>query len=240
MDKAQPESGHDILVIEDDRLVAETIRLGWPVPADRLRFLSTYRQSILIVQSAEISSYDGVIIDIRLPDGDGLTILRTIRGNTDIPIILISGQGTAASRADAIDLGADDYVMKPFNVRELQARMARLVRVRLAKTGRERRHTFMIGDIRCDLQNLTISLGDKTERITDTEARLLEYLYLNRNRNCGRDELYKSVMFRPNDFTDRTLEVYMSRVRKKIADFDTPSSKLLQTVRGFGYRLAEP
>jgi DNA-binding response OmpR family regulator len=232
-------SGYDILVIEDDRLVAETIRLGWPVPSDRLRFLSSYRESILVVQSAEISGFSGAIIDVRLPDGDGLTILRTIRANTDVPIILISGQGTAASRADAIDLGADDYVMKPFHVRELQARMARLIRVRTAKTDRQRRRTFLVGRVHCDLQKLTISLEGNEERLTDTEARLLEYLSQNRNRNCGRNELYKAVLFRPGDFDDRTLEVYVSRVRKKIGDLDKSSADLLQTVRGYGYRIAD-
>lgn len=232
-------SGHDILVIEDDWLVAETIRLGWPIPSDRLHFLSNYRESVLITQSAEISRFSGAIIDVRLPDGDGLAILRTIRTNTDVPIILISGQGTAATRADAIDLGADDYVMKPFNVRELQARMARLIRVRLAKIDRQRRDTLLIGRVLCDLQKLTISTKEDNERITDTEARLLEYLHQNRNRNCGRTELYRAVLFRDADFEDKTLEVHISRVRKKIGSLDRPSAELLQTVRGYGYRLAE-
>lgn len=130
---ARAAEGMDLLVIEDDRLICQTIRSAWPVPTDRLRFVSTYKQSLGLIHSPELGFFDGVIVDIHLPDGDGMTILRTIRNNTNVPIILISGSGTPDSRADAIGLGADDYLMKPFSVRELQARVKRLVNVRAEK-----------------------------------------------------------------------------------------------------------
>jgi DNA-binding response OmpR family regulator len=232
------EPGLDILVIEDDRLVQDTIKFGWPVQTDRLRFLSTYRQSLSIIHSAEIQLYDGVFLDINLPDGDGLTILRTIRAGTDVPIILISGTGSGTSRAEAIDLGADDYVMKPFVVRELQARMSRLVKVRQAARAPAVRDRFPIGAVECDLKTLTLSGAGRSERITDTEGRLLDFLHAHLNRNCGKAELFKHVLFRAYDANDKTLEVYVSRVRKKLADLDAAAADMLQTVRGFGYRLA--
>ena len=107
----------DILIVEDDRLIIETLRNAWPVRADRLKFVTSYSQSVQLVHSAEIDYFDGVIVDINLPDGNGLEILRAIRSRTNVPLILISGSGSAANRADAIDLGADDYVMKPFHIR---------------------------------------------------------------------------------------------------------------------------
>ncbi|HTV68348.1 MAG TPA: response regulator, partial [Rhizobiaceae bacterium] len=141
----------DILVIEDEPEICSTIRLGWPVPSDKLRFVSTYRQSLNLTQSAELRFFDAVVLDIYLPDGDGMTILRTIRHSTDTPIILISGHGDAESRASAINAGADDYVMKPFSVRELQARVARLVAVRHERQDSIRTLMFKVGNVECSL-----------------------------------------------------------------------------------------
>lgn len=230
----------DIIVIEDDKLICDTIRRLWPIPSDKLTFLSSYRQSINLIHSPEINSFDGIIVDIHLPDGDGLTILREIRKNTNVPIVLISGSGTANSRADAIDLGADDYVMKPFSIRELQARMARLVAVRNEKEQSARRDQFTLGRVSCDLQKRTISSVENEFRLTDTEARILGYLYNNRNVNCSKSTLYKNAFFRDFDPNDKTLDVYISRLRKKIAHLDKWSSECIQTARGSGYRYSEP
>ncbi|PSJ52142.1 response regulator transcription factor [Pseudaminobacter soli (ex Li et al. 2025)] len=230
----------DILIIEDDKLICESIQRLWPVPSDNLRFISTYKQSINFVHGSELKMFDGAIVDIHLPDGDGLTTLRTIRENTDVPIVLISGSGTANSRADAIDLGADDYVMKPFSIRELQARMARLVAVRNRKERSTRREQFTIGRVACDLQKRTISHTETEAPLTDTEARILGYLYRNRNINCSKSSLYKNAFFRDYDPSDKTLDVYISRLRKKIAKLDQWSSEWIQTARGAGYRYSEP
>lgn len=230
----------DIIVIEDDKLICDTIRRLWPVPSDNLRFISSYKQSISFVHGSELKLFDGAIVDIHLPDGDGLTILRAIRENANVPIVLISGSGTANSRADAIDLGADDYVMKPFSIRELQARMARLVAVRNEKEQSSRREQFTLGRVECDLQKRTISNMETEARLTDTEARILDYLYRNRNLNCSKSSLYKNAFFRDFDPSDKTLDVYISRLRKKIAQLDKWSSEWIQTARGSGYRYSEP
>ncbi len=229
----------DILIIEDEEMIRRTIQLGWPVPSDQLHFISNYKKSLPIIHSSELRFFDGVIIDIYLPDGDGMTILRTIRANTNVPIVLISGSGTPNSRADAIDLGADDYVMKPFSVRELQARMARLVAVRADKEASAKREHFMIGKIHCDLQKRTIGFEETEMPLTDTEARILGYLYENRNQNCSKSALYKNAFFREYDPFDKSLDVYISRLRKKIGDLDRISAGCIQTVRGSGYRYSE-
>lgn len=229
----------DILIIEDEEMIRRTIQLGWPVPSDNLHFISTYKKSLPIIHSSELKFFDGVIIDIYLPDGDGMTILRTIRAIANVPIVLISGAGTANSRADAIDLGADDYVMKPFSVRELQARMARLVSVRTEQEASAKREQFTIGNIDCDLQKRSISFQAADMPLTDTEARILGYLYDNRNQNCSKSALYKNAFFREYDPFDKSLDVYISRLRKKIGDLDRGSAVCIQTVRGSGYRYSE-
>jgi DNA-binding response OmpR family regulator len=229
--------GADILVVEDDALLAATIRAAWPAPADRLRFVSNYRQSLRFIHSGEISFFDGAIVDVNLPDGDGLAILQAIRAHADIPIILISGSGTGNSRADAIELGADDYVMKPFHIRELQARLSRLIKMRNLQRQEARRPVFQLdGHVTCDLERRELRSGDKTVALTDAEARLLGYLYENRGRIASKDALYKNAFFRAYAPDDKTLDVYVSRLRRKLGSLDAGLGRRIQTVRGTGYR----
>ena len=231
--------GLDLLVIEDDRAICQTIRSAWPVPTDRIRFVSTYKQSLGLIHSPELGFFDCAIVDIHLPDGNGMTILRTVRENTNVPIILISGSGTADSRADAIGLGADDYVMKPFSVRELQARVRRLVNVRAEKNEKAGRRKFRLGETVCNLQARTLSFQEETVALTDTEVRLLDLLLRNANRICSKSYLYKNALFRDHDPSDKTLDVYLSRIRNKVRQLDKQSVDWIQTVRGSGYRIAE-
>jgi DNA-binding response OmpR family regulator len=227
----------DLLIIEDDRLLSETIRRSWPIAADKLRFVHGYRQSLPIIQSAEIEFFDGVILDVNLPDGNGLTILRTIREAGNIPVILISGLGSAESRADAMDLGADDYVMKPFSVRELQARIKRQVESRVGPVAPDPPDTTSIGTVSCDLKMRRLSVGDREISLTDAEVRILATLVKSLDRVCSKTTLYKNALFRDHSPEDKTLDVYISRIRKKLGELDPASADMLQTVRGSGYRL---
>lgn len=228
----------DFLIIEDDRLVAETIRKNWPVAGDSFRIVTSYSQSLQIIQTTEVDAFDGVILDIHLPDGDGITILRTIRSNTNLPVILISGSGSANTRAEAIDLGADDYVMKPFSVRELQARVSRQVNSRTSSLAAAKaRSRFTIREIDCDLSRRRMRNSANEQPLTDAEARILETLYNFRNRICSKTTLYKTALFREFNPEDKTLDVYISRLRKKMNELDMDSAECLQTVRGMGYRL---
>jgi DNA-binding response OmpR family regulator len=230
----------EILVIEDDPLVTKTIRLGWPVPSDRLRFVPTYKQSLRLIHSSEINCFDGVIVDIHLPDGDGLAILRAVRAHTDVPLLLISGSGTSNSRADALDLGADDYVMKPFHIRELQARLARLVSIKSARQrAAPQRDQLLFGNVIGDLQKRLLRLADAEIPLTDMEVRILQVLYEYRNRPCTKSLLYRKAFFRDYESRDKSLDVYVSRLRKKLGQLDSASADCLQTVRGSGYRYSE-
>ncbi|WP_376745777.1 response regulator transcription factor [Sinorhizobium psoraleae] len=168
-------------------------RLTWPVSSDRLRHLSSYKQAAPIVHSSEIDYFDGIVVDVNLPDGSGIDILRAIRCNTNVPLILISGVGTGDSRADAIDLGADDYMMKPLHIRELYARMRRLVTHRSERPVQQRKDLVSLGHVICDLQRRVLACSGSEMPLTDAEARIIEALYNNRNRNCSKSFLYKSV-----------------------------------------------
>lgn len=232
-------NGYDILVIEDDPFVAKTIGINWPNPSDRLHFISTYRQANRYLSSGGIEFFEGVIADLYLPDGDGLSILREIRGSTDVPVVLISGAGTGTSRADAIDLGADDYVMKPFTVRELQARLSRAIRNRQASLVKEVEERFEIAmGVICSVSDRTILRQGRMENLTDAEVRLLSYLNLHRGKACHRSSIYKNVFYRPHDPSDKTLDVYIGRLRKRMLSLGIKNPEdVIQTIRGYGYRI---
>ncbi|MGO7762873.1 response regulator transcription factor [Rhizobium ruizarguesonis] len=111
-----------ILVVEDQQDIIEMLRLTWSDSRDKLEYISSVAQARRYIESNETSAYDCMIIDINLPDGSGLELLREARLRSEIPVVMISGAGDADSRADAISVGADDYLMKPFSVKELRAR----------------------------------------------------------------------------------------------------------------------
>ena len=231
--------GFDILIVEDDTLLADTLLRGWPVPSDRLTTVCDYKSSIELIHSGKLSYFDGVIVDIYLPDGDGLEILRAIRAKADLPLILISGSGSSDSRAAALEAGADGYVMKPFAIRELQAMITRLIRVRQDRQAPIARPKFEIGGkLMCDLESRLMTLDDASVTLTDAEARILNYLYENSGRICSKSAIYKHAFYRSFKPSDKTLEVYIGRIRGKIARLSLKEAKRLQTARGSGYRLS--
>jgi len=227
----------DILIIEDDILVCRTVKGTWPIPSDTLHFVSTYAQSLSLIFGSELMAFDAVVLDIHLPDGDGLAILRSIRAHSNVPIVMISGSGSPDSRAGMFDVGADDYVMKPFSVRELQARIARLVAVRNAARIDRQVATFTIGTVECDLQSRQLHRDQEFQSLTDAEARILGYLNENAGRSCSKSAIYKHAFFRAYLPNDKTLDVYIGRIRKKLSALDTESAVCLQTARGAGYKL---
>lgn len=227
----------DVLIIEDDPLICRTIRNGWPTPGDELHFVSSYGQSIGVILSPELALFDAVVIDLHLPDGNGLSILRSIRSNSNVPVLMISGSGSPESRAGTLDVGADDYLMKPFVVRELQARVARQVAARIASHVARPEVPFRIGAVECDLQARTLALADERQALTDAEARLLAFLRDNAGRNCAKAAIYKHAFYRKFNQGEKSLDVYVWRIRQKLGKLSAESAARLQTARGAGYRL---
>lgn len=227
----------DLLIIEDDVCIQEMLQLGWPSESDTLRFVSTYRQSMKLIHSAELRFFDAIVVDVGLPDGNGLTILQGIREHSDTPVILTSGTADAESRASSIEMGADDHLTKPFSIRELHARIARLVSVRAARNDSHALEPFMVGRVQCDPQGRVLTIGRDSVALTDAEARIMGYLHDHVNSNCGKPAIYKNVFFRHYDPAEKTLDVYISRLRRKLEDLEPGTSNFIQTARGLGYRL---
>jgi DNA-binding response OmpR family regulator len=180
-----------------------------------------------------------MIVDINLSDGSGLELLREIRELSNIPVVMISGAGNADSRADAISVGADDCIMKPFSVKELRARVHRLFATRQAIRSSRNIQSFSVGRVECDLQGLLMQCGGLTVPLTALEARILKVLHHCEGTDCPKSSIARHALFREHDPRDKTINVYINRLRGKLAALDPEGAGAIKTVRGVGYRLNE-
>ncbi len=228
-----------ILVVDDDPLVRRLFQSGWPGNGDELRFVGSFKQASNLIASGEVANFDGVIIDMTLPDGDGLMLVRQMRAVCDTPIIMISGAGTSDTRSALIEEGADDYLLKPFTMRELHARLSRQHMVRNPSRQTQSSVKFAIGSVCCDADMRQLKYQDAIEALTGAEARLALQLFRRINMPCPKDLLYRSAFFKSFNPDDKTLDVYVSRLRKKVHTLDPASADRIKTVRGVGYSLID-
>ncbi|HVU68897.1 MAG TPA: response regulator transcription factor [Ktedonobacteraceae bacterium] len=184
---------------------------------------------------AEITSYDLILLDILLPKKDGLEVCRDLRRRrVHTPILLLTARDSIDDRVQGLDCGADDYLVKPFAMRELLARLRALLRRQQpAKQGR-----LEIGDLVVDPITHTVEREGRELDLTPREFALLEYLMYHPNQVVTRDMIEQHIWNYDFECESNVIDVYVRRVRRKI---DDPFAvKLLTTVRGVGYRLQAP
>jgi len=222
-----------VLVIDDEPPIRKLLRMG----------LSAHGYDILEAPNGRISlelleqkKPDLVILDLGLPDMQGLELLRMIRArNEGVPIVVLSSRGDEASKVQALDLGADDYVTKPFGMDELLARMRAALRHQLQTHGE--RPIFRVGDLSVDLVRRIVKMGDKDVKLSPKEYELLRVLV----QHAGKVLTHKFLLGKLwDDLTDaQYLRVYVRQLRQKIeADPERPQYILTET--GIGYRLRSP
>lgn len=184
---------------------------------------------------AEITSYDLILLDILLPKKDGLEVCRDLRRRrVHTPILLLTARDSIDDRVQGLDCGADDYLVKPFAMRELLARLRALLRRQQpAKQGR-----LEIGDLVVDPITHTVEREGRELDLTPREFALLEYLMYHPNQVVTRDMIEQHIWNYDFECESNVIDVYVRRVRRKIDDPFTV--KLLTTVRGVGYRLQAP
>jgi two-component system, OmpR family, KDP operon response regulator KdpE len=181
---------------------------------------------------------DLVILDVNMPRLDGWEVCRRIRDLSDVPIIMISARADIASRIRGFDLGADDYLSKPFELPELLARIRAILRRARAFYGEEEsRRIFSFGDLIVDLDAHNVTLAGRRVELSPTEYRLLVFLVQNRGRVVSHGEILKDVW--ASDFQDQLpyVKLYVRYLREKL-EADPKHPQLIQTERGFGYRFA--
>jgi two-component system phosphate regulon response regulator OmpR len=222
-----------VLVVEDDPRLAEMLseylgQAGFrvtvaPLGATALRML-------------EETDCDAVILDLMLPDMDGLNVCRQIRNDADTPVLMLTARGDAVDRIVGLELGADDYLPKPFEPRELLARLRAILRRRTM--GRATGHILNFGRLDLDSAARTVLLDGVRCDLTGYQFDLLWVLAQNAGRVLSRDALMDKVKGTQLEVFDRSIDVHMSRIRAAIED-DPRKPRRVITVRGVGYVFAK-
>jgi two-component system response regulator RegX3 len=179
---------------------------------------------------------DLVLLDVMLPDGDGKEVLRHIRATSRTPVIMVTARGEELERVLGLELGADDYVTKPFSAAELAAR-ARAVLRRADAAPRAHAEALEVGDVRMELERHEARRADRPLDLTVKEYELLRVLLENAGKVVRREQLVEQVWDTTWFGSTKTVDVHVSALRKKLGD-DPAAPRYLHTVRGVGYRFA--
>lgn len=223
----------NILVIEDERKIAQAIKKGLEAEHYRVELALTGEEGFFRLHSG---TFDLVILDLMLPGRDGTEILRTLR-RTDraTPVLILTARDTLEDKITGLDLGADDYLVKPFAFPELTARIRAILR-----RGRgDQPAKLALADLEMDLVKRTVARGRQPVALTAKEFELLEYLLRNSGHVVTRDMLAQEVWKETLRATplDNVIDVHIGRLRRKV---DEPfATKLIHTVRGVGFILSE-
>ena len=220
-----------ILVVEDDKKLGGFVRKGLEAQGFVVDFSADGDEGFTL---ASTRSYDALVLDIMLPGRDGLSILRNLRDrHSTVPVILLTARNTLNERLDGLNLGADDYLTKPFYIEELVARLHALLR----RASGQQKNLLQYGDITVNLLTREVKRGAETIELTAREFALLTYLMRSPGRTFTRAQICEHVWNYHFDPGTNLVDVYVQHLRKKLGS-DT-SSPLIETVRSVGYRIPE-
>jgi len=175
--------------------------------------------------------FELVILDVMLPGGDGRKVLRRIRLSSQVPVIMLTARGDEAERIAGLERGADDYLPKPFNPRELVARMRAVLR---RKSGSAPQEVFRIGDLQIDSAHRRVTRNGGDVALTGAEFDILLLLVRSAGKVLSRDEIAEAALGRPIGFSDRSIDNHISNLRKKLGTH-VGQVERIQNVRGSGY-----
>ena len=217
-----------ILVVEDDALVADAIQRGLARAGYAVDRVSSAEGAELAFGTA---TFDLAVVDIGLPGTNGLTLLQRMRrSGSALPVLILTARDALADRVNALDLGADDYLVKPFELPELAARCRALIRRSRSAASAE----LAIGHLHLDLVARHVDVAGVTIELTSREWAVLECLALNAGRVVAKERLLQAIASWDAEIGANAIEVYISRLRTKLG-----SGAPIRTVRGVGYRLDE-
>jgi DNA-binding response OmpR family regulator len=220
-----------ILVVEDERKIALFVQAGLKECGFVVDMVHRGDEALEIILD---NHFDAVVLDIMLPGRDGLSILRVLRQKSNaVPVLILTARGAISEKVEGLDLGADDYLAKPFSIDELAARLRALIR---RKSG-ENLVRYRVKDLSLDVATRVGQRGTRRIDLTTREFALLECLMRAPGRVFSRTQLCQQVWEYHFDPESNLVDVYIQRLRRKIDDGEP--SKLIQTVRGAGYRIGD-
>jgi DNA-binding response OmpR family regulator len=228
------------LLVDDDRELARLLREYLASHGVAMQHVEDGRAALdrLAVESA---AYDIVLLDVMLPGMDGFEVCRRIRDRHDVPIVMLTARGEDTDRVVGLEIGADDYVPKPFNPRELLARMRAVLRRARPQSG-SAGERIEVGDLVIDVPAHRATLGGRELSLTSFELRVLAVLARRAGETVTREELAGAVLpkgARYDPSVDRSLDVHVSHLRHKL-ETEPREPKRIRTVRGVGYVLVKP
>ncbi len=221
-----------ILVVEDEKKLANFIKHGLEEERYIVEVANDGNKGLELAMN---NHYDAILLDVMLPGKDGFTILRELRNaGISVPIMMLTARGATEDRVMGLDLGADDYLPKPFSFEELAARLRSILR----RTSPEKSTKLQCGDLILDTVTHFAYRAGKEIELTTKEYALLEYLMRNKNRIVSRSSILQHVWKHSFDPESNIIDVYIKRLREKI-ETDPNSPQLIQSIRGVGYRIKE-
>ncbi|GAA3240934.1 response regulator transcription factor [Pseudonocardia petroleophila] len=220
-----------ILLVEDDDRIAAALR-----PALHRHGMTTTRLSHGRGAVDALAGVDVVLLDLGLPDVDGVDVCRAIRAASEVPVIVVSARGEVDDRILGLHSGADDYLVKPYDIGELVARVHAVYRRRRVESATEGvADVVEVDGVRVDLTRHTVAVGDRPVTLTRKEFQVLALLASSGGAVCTRNRIVAEVWGRTWAGANRTLDVHVATLRTKLG-----RPELVQTVRGVGYRLGLP
>ena len=217
-----------VLVVEDDEAIADVLRRTLRQEGHEVRSSADGVEALV---AAEEFVPDVVILDLGLPDLDGVEVCRRLRAESDVPILILTARGELGDRVVGLDSGADDYLVKPFERQELLARMRALMRRRPPRGSA----ALVVGDLRLNPDTREVIRDEREIELTNREFELLEYLMRNEKLVVSRERLLEEVWgYDPLAMTN-TIDVFISNLRRKLEEGG--EDRLLHTKRGAGYVL---
>jgi len=217
-----------ILIIEDEPKVASFIKRGLE-ENNHLATIITDGQAG--IEEANTQPYDLIILDVNLPVMSGIQVCRTIRETNDVPILMLTALGTLENKVEGLDAGADDYLLKPFEFKELLARIRALSR--RPRISVLQKDVYRIADLEVDLNAKSVKRSQERIDLTAKEFFLLEYFIKNQGKVLSRTDIGENVWNLSFDTGTNIIDVYVNYLRRKVDKDYTP--KLIHTVKGLGY-----
>lgn len=217
-----------VLVAEDDAPLREQLRAAL---TEAGYVVDVAGNGIDAAHLGAVEPLDAVVLDLGLPERDGLTVLREWRAaGIRIPVVVLTARGTWQERVLGIDAGADDYVAKPFEMEELIARLRAVLRRAAGHASTE----LVLGPLRLDTRRCKVSVDGRDVPLTPHEYRLLAYLIHHQDRVVSRSELTEHIYAQDQDRDSNTIDVFIARLRRKLG------AEAIRTVRGLGFQAAVP
>lgn len=228
---------HKLLMIDDDIALTDMLK---EYLSEHSLDVSVENDPIAGIEVLRSHHYDVLLLDVMMPELDGFEVLRQIRQFSSIPVIMLTAKGDDFDRILGLELGADDYLPKPFNQRELVARIKALTRRYVDQSPQftsasapEKPHLLSLHNIVIDIQRLQASINQQNVEFTATELHMLHYLMLNAGKVITKDTLSQAILHRRLSAFDRSLDMHVSNIRKKLALHGV--TDVIKTMRGVGY-----